>query len=94
MTGNRSWFALALVHLDPVIGPVPSTPTVWRTLAETGEMALGRMNAAVVAFRRHWWSLLTERPGGFGTGSGSSRWAGRAPTRKSTPSNGSEERLV
>ena len=56
--------ALALVHLDPVIGPVPSTPTVWRTLAETGEPALGRINAAVVAFRRHWWALLGERPGG------------------------------
>ena len=56
----------SLAHLAPVIGPVPSTPTVWRTLAETGELTLGRMNAAVVAFRRHWWSLLAERPGGFG----------------------------
>ena len=49
-----------------MIGPVPSTPTVWRALAEAGEPALGRINAAVVAaFRRHWWALLAERPGGF-----------------------------
>jgi hypothetical protein len=53
--------ARSLAHLAPVIGPVPSTPTVWRTLAEAGEAALGRVNAAVVAFRRHWWSLLAER---------------------------------
>jgi hypothetical protein len=55
----------SLAHLAPVIGPVPSTPTVWRVLAETGELALGRINAAVIAFRRHWWSLLAERPEGF-----------------------------
>ena len=57
----------SLAHLAPVIGPVPSTPTVWRVLAEAGEPALGRINAAVVAFRRHWWALLAERPGGFGS---------------------------
>jgi hypothetical protein len=55
----------SLLHLAPVIGPVPSTPTVWRVLAEAGELALGRINAAVVAFRRHWWGLLAERPEGF-----------------------------
>ena len=55
----------ALAHLAPVIGPVPSTPTVWRALAETGELQVARVNAAVVAFRRHWWSLLADRPGGF-----------------------------
>jgi hypothetical protein len=58
--------ARSLAHLAPVIGPVPSTPTVWRTLAEVGELAVARVNAAVVAFRRHWWALLAERPGGFG----------------------------
>jgi predicted anti-sigma-YlaC factor YlaD len=29
-----------LRHLAPVIGPVPSTPTVWRALSETGELQL------------------------------------------------------
>ena len=38
----------ALAHLAPVIGPVPSTPTVWRTLNETGDLQLARVNAAVV----------------------------------------------
>ena len=55
----------SLAHLAPVIGPVPSTPTVWRVLAEAGELALGRINAAVVAFRRHWWAQLGDRRGGF-----------------------------
>ena len=55
----------ALAHLAPVIGPVPSTPTVWRALAETGELQVARVNTAVVAFRRHWWALLAEPPGGF-----------------------------
>ena len=48
----------ALAHLAPVIGPVPSTPTVWRTLNETGDLQLARVNAAVVEFRWHWWGLL------------------------------------
>ena len=30
-----------LRHLAPVIGPVPSTPTVWRALAEVGAAAAG-----------------------------------------------------
>jgi len=55
----------ALAHLAPVIGPVPSTPTVWRTLNETGDLQLARVNAAVVEFRRHWWGLLAARPEGF-----------------------------
>lgn len=57
--------ARALAHLAPVIGPVPSVPTVWRTLVEVGEVQLARINAAVVAFRRHWWDLLRHRPEGF-----------------------------
>ena len=36
----------ALAHLAPVIGPVPSTSTVWRTLNETGDLQLARVNAA------------------------------------------------
>jgi len=54
-----------LRHLAPVIGPVPSTPTVWRALAEIGELQLSRANAAVTSFRRHWWGLLADRPEGF-----------------------------
>jgi hypothetical protein len=54
-----------LRHLAPVTGPVPSTPTVWRTLAEVGPVQLGRINAAVTAFRRYWWRLLAARDEGF-----------------------------
>jgi len=54
-----------LRHLAPVIGPVPSTPTVWRALSEAGELQLSRLNAAVTSFRRHWWALLAVRPQGF-----------------------------
>src|SRR4051794_41724731 len=35
-----------LRHLAPVIGPVPSTATVWRALAEGGPVQLGRVTAA------------------------------------------------
>ena len=55
----------ALAHLAPVIGPIPSTSTVWRTLNETGGLQLARVNAAVAEFRRHWWGLLAARPEGF-----------------------------
>jgi hypothetical protein len=54
-----------LRHLAPVIGPVPSTATVWRALAEVGPRQLTRIAAAVTAFRRHWWTLLAARPEGF-----------------------------
>ena len=54
-----------LRHLAPVIGPVASTPTVWRVLSEVGPLQLTRLNAAVTAFRRHWWGLLAARPEGF-----------------------------
>jgi Transposase DDE domain group 1 len=55
----------ALAHLAPVIGPVPSTPTVWRALKETGDLQLARVNAAVTEFRRYWRGLLSARPEGF-----------------------------
>jgi len=54
-----------LRHLAPVIGPIPSTPTVWRALAEVGELQLTRIDTAVTVFRRHWWGLLAARPEGF-----------------------------
>lgn len=55
----------ALAHLAPVIGPVPSVPTVRRTLSEAGDLQLARVNAAVTEFRRHWRGLLSARPEGF-----------------------------
>ncbi len=55
----------ALEHLAPVIGPVPSVPTVWRVLNEAGDLRLARVNAAVTEFRRHWRGLLPARPEGF-----------------------------
>ena len=51
----------ALAHLAPLIGPVPSTPTVWRALYEAGDLQLARLNTAVAEFRRHWWAC--SRPG-------------------------------
>src|ERR1035437_10602356 len=54
-----------LRHLAPVIGPVPSTPTVWRTLNEAGDLQLARVNAAVTRVRRYWWGILAARPEGF-----------------------------
>lgn len=55
----------ALRHLAPVIGPVPSTPTVWRALEQAGDTQLARLNAAVTEFRRGWWGILAARPEGF-----------------------------
>ncbi len=54
-----------LRHVAPVIGPIPSNPTVWRALAEVGQLQLARINTAVTVFRRHWWGLLAARPEGF-----------------------------
>jgi hypothetical protein len=54
-----------LRHLAPVIGPVASTPTVWRALSGVGPVRLLRLNAAVTSFRRHWWGLLAQRSQGF-----------------------------
>ena len=55
----------ALAHLDQVIGPVPSTPTVWRALDETDAVRVARIHQAVCRFRRWWWALLAARPVGF-----------------------------
>ena len=54
-----------LRHLALVIGPIPSTPTAWRALAEVGELQLARINTTVTAFRRHWCGLLAAYPDGF-----------------------------
>src|SRR6185503_20488161 len=50
-----------LRHLAPVIGPIPSNPTVWRALAEVGGLQLSRITITVTAFRRHWWGLRGAR---------------------------------
>jgi hypothetical protein len=54
-----------LRHLAPVTGPVASTPTVWRFLAEADEETLARLVRGLAAFRRGWWALLAARPEGF-----------------------------
>ena len=42
----------ALTHLDKLIGPVPSTPTVWRSLDEADALQVARIHQAVCRFRR------------------------------------------
>jgi len=51
-----------LRHHSPVLGPVASAPTVWRTLAELTPARLRRIEAARARVRRHVWSVL---PGGL-----------------------------
>ena len=51
-----------LRHPAPVIGPIPSNPTVWRALAEVGQLQLARITTAVTAFRRHWWRCSLPVP--------------------------------
>ncbi len=74
-------------HLAPVIGPVPSNPTVWRALSEAGELRLARVNTSVAAFRRHWWALLAPRRGdSCGSRSpGGSPWSTWTPPSCSPP---------
>lgn len=55
----------ALAHLAQVIGPVPSTPTVWRCLDEAGGLQVARIHQAVCRFRRLWLGMLAARPQGF-----------------------------
>ena len=38
-----------LRHLAPVIGPIPSNPTVWRAMAEVGGLQLARITGIKVA---------------------------------------------
>jgi hypothetical protein len=55
----------ALRHLESLIGPVPSTPTVWRSLDEAEDLQVARIRTAVCEFRRYWWAQLAARPQGF-----------------------------
>ncbi|HUO37745.1 MAG TPA: IS1380 family transposase [Mycobacterium sp.] len=50
-----------LRHQTPLLGPVASAPTVWRTLAELSPARLVAVDKARARVRRHVWSLL---PGG------------------------------
>jgi hypothetical protein len=54
-----------LAHLEKLIGPVPSTPTVWRSLDEADGLQVARVHQAVCRFRRLWWGMLADRPEGF-----------------------------
>jgi len=45
-----------------VLGPVASSPTVWRTLDEATPVALARVEKARAQVRRHVWSLLSQPP--------------------------------
>jgi hypothetical protein len=55
----------ALAHLGKLIGPVASTPTVWRCLDEADGLRVARIHQAVCRFRRLWWGMLAARPEGF-----------------------------
>lgn len=55
----------ALKHVEKLIGPVPSTPTVWRSLNEAEGLHVARIHQAVCRFRRFWWGMLKRRPEGF-----------------------------
>jgi len=47
-----------LRHQSPLLGPVASAPTVWRTLAELTPARLAKVDKARARVRRHVWSLL------------------------------------
>ena len=51
-----------LRHQSPLLGPVASAPTVWRSLNEASPAALGRVEKARAKVRRHVWSLLSQPP--------------------------------
>lgn len=55
----------ALAHLEKLIGPVTSTPTVWRALNEADGLQVARIHQATCRFRRVWWGMLAARPEGF-----------------------------
>ena len=51
-----------LRHQAPLLGPVASAPTVWRSLNEASPAALARVEKARAKVRRHVWSLLSQPP--------------------------------
>ena len=46
----------------PLLGPVASAPTVWRSLNEASPAALNRVEKARAKVRCHVWSLLSQPP--------------------------------
>src|SRR4051794_41593002 len=52
-----------LRHLAPVIGPVPSTPTVWRAPSGNGDLQLAPLHAAGSRFPPPRGGLLPPPPG-------------------------------
>lgn len=53
------------LHQGPLFGPAVSDSTTRRTLAALDETTLGKIGQARRRVRRHVWSLLHLRPGGF-----------------------------
>jgi Transposase DDE domain group 1 len=51
-----------LRHQGPLLGPVASAPTVWRSLSEASPAALARVEKARAKVRHHVWSLLSQPP--------------------------------
>lgn len=66
-----------LAHLEKVIGPLPSTPTVWRCLDEADGLRVARIHQAVCRFRRLWWGMLAARPEGVPVAEGRRPGTGR-----------------
>src|SRR5699024_11620551 len=56
------------LHHRPVFGPPTSASTLRRTLAALDEAALAAIAKARRTVRRHVWTLLHLRPGGFPPG--------------------------
>jgi len=54
-----------LSHLAPVLGAAPSDTTARRTLELADPRTLSKIAQARTRVRRHVWSLIAERPGGF-----------------------------
>jgi hypothetical protein len=51
----------ALRHLGSLIGPVASTPTVWRCLDEADGLRVARIHQAVCRFHRNFESVSRHR---------------------------------
>jgi hypothetical protein len=51
-----------LRHQAPLLGPVASAPTVWRSLNEVSPAALARAEKARAKVRCHVWGLLPALP--------------------------------
>src|SRR5215204_4721632 len=59
---RRSLTSTRLRQQTPLLGPVASAPTVWRSLNEASPAALNRVEKARAKVRCHVWSLLSQPP--------------------------------